>query len=104
MSVTVGSSWRNGTGGFSYQALRVHIHPRYIHVRDPFFIANDIAVISTARIVYGTRVRPININFQTVPPASEVMAIGWGATTNVPEVSLFNIIQKIFLFFIGFSR
>lgn len=48
-----------------------------------------------ARILYGPLVQPIELLTTTVPPASDVMAIGWGLTGNVPEDNFTEQLQTL---------
>ncbi|CAO1422979.1 unnamed protein product [Diamesa serratosioi] len=77
VSVSVGSSRRNGDGGTRYRVVRILIHPEY----NLTTITNDVAVLRTLfSITFGPLVQPIALGSAFVPPFQMATVTGWGLT------------------------
>lgn len=81
ISFFVGTSQRFGTGGETYRALRVTIHPNYVYVMQPFKMRNDLAIIrSISTIRFGVYVQPAPLATRFVSSNSRGVLSGWGLT------------------------
>lgn len=84
VSVVVGGSRRRGQDGISYRAIRLLIHPEYVHEEEPFHIQNDVAVIRTLRrFELGPSVQVIPLGVEPVPNLAQVTLTGWGLLGDV---------------------
>lgn len=89
VSVSVGSSRRNGDGGTRHRVLRIFLHPQY----NLTTITNDVAILRTlTSITFGPTVQPIALGSTFVPPFQIATVTGWGLTGDVREY-LFILLQ-----------
>ncbi|KAJ1723592.1 hypothetical protein LPJ53_002077 [Coemansia erecta] len=71
------------------EGLSVHIHPQF----DPSEPRNDIALIAIPPVHEDNAV-PAQIFSGSLPPGYHLTAVGWGKTSNDPEVSLPNALRQ----------